>query len=55
MPDRPVWMFCRTCAYRGLFVADADEPIECPECHERHVEMIMVRQSIAWLKKAEAQ
>lgn len=49
MPDA-VWHFCRSCGYRGQFVAEADEPVRCPKCHERHVESIMRRQDVAWLK-----
>ncbi len=53
MPD-PVWYFCRTCGYRGQFVAGEKDAIECPECRKRYVTTIMRRQDVAWMKKEQA-
>ncbi|MCL5883996.1 MAG: hypothetical protein M1377_01345 [Deltaproteobacteria bacterium] len=54
MPDRPCWYFCRTCGYRGQFVAGEKDAIECPECRKRYVTTIMGRQDVEWLKKERA-
>ena len=53
MPDRSCFYFCRTCSYRGRFVATQEDVIECPECRKRYVTTIMRRQDVAWIKKAE--
>jgi transcription initiation factor IIE alpha subunit len=47
MPDRPCWYFCRTCAYRGQFVAKPEEEIRCPKCDKA----IMRRQDVSDLTK----
>jgi hypothetical protein len=51
MPADPaaVWMFCRTCSHRGLFVAKPEELVECPQCRKRYATMIMRRQDVEWL------
>jgi len=48
--DATTWYFCRTCGYRGRFVATAEDFIECPECRKRYVTTIMRRQDVGWLK-----
>ena len=51
MPDRSCFYFCRSCGYRGQFVATEEDCIECPECRKRYVTTIMRRQDVEWTKK----
>lgn len=49
-----VWMFCRSCGYRGQFVAEAELEVECPDCHKHgRPKAIMVRQDVEWTKVGE--
>jgi hypothetical protein len=44
------WYFCRSCGYRGQFVAEEKETIECPECYKHgRDQSIMRRQDVSWL------
>jgi hypothetical protein len=55
MPDRPVYYFCRSCGYRGQFVAKAEEEVECPDCYKHGREKsIMRRQDVSDLTKEAA-
>jgi hypothetical protein len=53
MLDRSCFYFCRSCGYRGRFVAEADAKVECPECRKRYVTSIMRRQDVSDLTKKE--
>ena len=51
MPDRPCWYHCRSCGYRSLFIADENEVVECPACHDHgRDKAVMTRQDVAWTK-----
>ena len=49
MPNTEVHYFCRSCSYRGLFVAEPEREVECPQCRKRYVTTIMRRQDVEWL------
>jgi len=50
MSAHHIWYFCRQCSYRGEFLAEKDDEINCPKCHDSgKPESKMVGQDIQWL------
>ena len=56
MSEKPVFYFCRSCGYRGQFVAKPEHEVECPQCHDHgRPKAIMRRQDVSDLTKETAQ